>query len=89
MVEENMKIYEEDPEMVILWRICRYADYNKEFNSEFVDGVYEYWVNHCCITYKQYEILKKIYDKENVEEFTREYYKQNEEYHPEYNYGGV
>jgi hypothetical protein len=65
----NEMIYEDDPEMGILYDIKTYLDnpphdmVGKQFTIDFIDGIEKQLKKISKITMKQYEILKQIHNR--------------------------
>ena len=62
-----MTYTEEDPEINILFRLIRHADKNRHFDRDFVDEVYEFYLDKDYITNGQMAILSKMYHENDLD----------------------
>jgi hypothetical protein len=65
MIDEK----EEEYKTFILSQVLRYADHKKEYNRNFIDGVWDYFDKYGEITDNQFRTLKAIYEEPEIQEF--------------------
>ena len=71
-------IYEDDPRSQIVSDLLRFADHNRNFNRKFVDEIFDFQDKHGYISEKQFQVLDKIYQQNNVKAFLNDLYGDSE-----------
>ena len=64
-----MNYTDDDPEILILSKLIRYADHHKDFDRDYIDSVYDFYYDNDFITVNQLRVLEQIYSVNGCDKF--------------------